>query len=113
MSTEQPVNLGQFGVGQSPKFTARCLSEATGLLADPTGIKFVTRTPAGSETSKVYGVDSEVTKLSTGIYQYAFGTIAASAEGVWHLRCNASGALVSAREATFEVVNSVFTTPLP
>jgi hypothetical protein len=113
MSTEQPVNLGQFGVGMSPKFTARCFSESTGLLTDPTGLKFVTRNPAGTEDDKVYGTDSEVTKVSTGVYQYAFGTIVNANEGVWHLRCNASGVLVSAREGTFEVVNSVFTDPLP
>lgn len=109
----QPVDLGRFEVGQAPKFLANCLSDSTGLLADPTTIKVVTRDPAGTEADYVYGTDGEVTKLSTGKYQYAMGQLTGAMVGSWRIRWNATGALISARTGIFEVVEDGFTTPLP
>jgi|GEM_PF-1621927 len=111
--SDQSVLIGTYPVGAAPAFIARCIGRSTGRLADPTGIKFITRNPAGTETVYVYGVASEITKTADGIYQFAIPQFTASHVGTWSLRTNASGVLVGAREVTFEVLATAFTTPLP
>lgn len=41
----------------------------TGDLADPLGVAVVLQEPDGTETTYTYGVDAELTKVSTGVYQ--------------------------------------------
>jgi hypothetical protein len=43
-----------------------------GVAADPTAVAFKIETPAGIETMYEYGVDTEITKSSTGIYVMSF-----------------------------------------
>lgn len=45
------------------------LTEAVG---DPTAVSVKTESPSGTITTYVYGVASEVTKLSTGTYRFSF-----------------------------------------
>jgi hypothetical protein len=44
------------------------IENAAGTDVDPTGLSVVTRNPAGTETTKVYGTDVEVVKAATGSY---------------------------------------------
>jgi hypothetical protein len=41
----------------------------TGVLTDPSSVTVVVRTPAGVETTYTFGVSSQLTKVSSGIYQ--------------------------------------------
>lgn len=106
----QSVVIDSYFVGQKPTFTVRFFN-TSGALTDPTGVKFITRNPSGTETVYTLGSSSEVTKTSTGIYAFACPQL--TAEGSWLLRVNASGALVTSGEASFTVLDSPFTTPLP
>lgn len=110
---DQLISLGSFHIGQKPKFTARWFAETTGVLTDPTGVKFISRNPAGTETVYTYGSSSEVARTSTGIFTFALPQLTGSHAGSWYIRCNASGAVVGGGEITFECLTTAYTTPLP
>jgi uncharacterized protein YfaS (alpha-2-macroglobulin family) len=51
---------------------------------DPSSVRFHTINPAGTKTTKTFGTDSEVTKLSTGVYQFLLAIpYTAAAVGTW------------------------------
>lgn len=105
--------IGRWFVGKKPTFTASFYAEATGALTNPSTVKFVTRNPAGTETTYVFGVATEVTNPSTGIFKFAMPQLAASHVGQWSIRVNGTGTVVTSDEATFEVLDTEFATPLP
>jgi hypothetical protein len=102
------AQLAAYDIGDSPVFTVtfRNISE---VVTDPTTVTFMWRVPAGTETSYVYGVASEVAKTSTGVYTFTPPTIAVS--GQHSIRAKGVGAIVAAVDATVGVRLSGFTTP--
>ena len=59
-----------FYPGDSLKIRYTITSETTGELYDPATVRFHYKDPAGTITTKTYGVDtSVVSKIATGIYQ--------------------------------------------
>jgi len=107
------TGIGRWFVGQQPTFTVRFFSEGVGALTDPTTVKFITRNPAGTETVYTYGSSSEVTKTSTGIFKFAMPQLASTHVGSWTIRVNGTGVCIASHEATFEVLDTEFATPLP
>lgn len=75
---------------------------------DPTAVYFRTRNPAGTEASYQYGVASEVTKDSTGVYDF---TYAYEISGEWHVRAVGTGALAVTQETRFVVPSTAFDSP--
>lgn len=61
---------------------------AAGTLTDPSGLTFTYRTPAGVETSLVYGTDAEVVKSSAGTY---YVNLSLTASGRWAYKWVATG----------------------
>lgn len=78
---------------------------------NPTTVKVLTRSPAGTETVYVYGVDVQVTNPSTGVFQFLFPQITTS--GSWYIRFNGTGTITASVEDAFPVTPSKYTTPLP
>lgn len=109
----QLTAVGTYFIGQKPLFTARFFAASTGVLTDPTTVKFISRNPAGTETVYTYGSSSEVTKTSTGVFTFALPQLSAAHAGSWLLRVNATGTVVTSGEVTFECLDSEYTTPLP
>jgi hypothetical protein len=93
--------------GQSVRSTAE-FRTIEKVLTDPTTVRFMLRTPAGTETTKTHGVDVEVVKISTGRYRCDF---AVSTKGDYVTRWKGEGALVTAGEEIVEVDGSQFSTP--
>lgn len=74
---------------------------------DPTTVTFTARrrTPAGTleaATSYVFGVASEVTKVSTGIYEFAF----VPEPGRWDVHAQGTDAAHGSARVTFEIDES-------
>jgi hypothetical protein len=80
-----------------------------GAAADPTTIAFKVRTPGGTETEYVYGVNAEVVRTATGAY-YVDVTLTAASD--WSVRFVASGSIVTATEQTVRVRRTAFSDPL-
>ena len=76
---------------------------------DPTTVTFMWRTPAGTETSYVYGVASEVARDAVGVYRFTAPIIAA--RGPHACRVKSTGAAVAAAEIVVTARRSEFTTP--
>lgn len=104
--------LGYFDIGDRPVVTCEFF-DLTGAYADPTTVKVVTRNPSNTETAYTYGVASEVTKTSTGIYVFTFPQFTSTHAGAWYIRWNGTGAVTASFEDTFTVRSTAFTTPLP
>lgn len=86
--------LGRFATGQ--KIRSRVtFKDIDGALADPTGVIAKYESPAGSETTKTYGSDAEVVKVSTGEF---YIDVTLSSDGNWTLRWNGTGTVVAAVE---------------
>jgi hypothetical protein len=94
-------------IGQQSTATASFYNDS-GTLTDPSTVTFLWRTAAGVETSYVYGTATEVTKLSTGVYQFVAPAYAAQGKHV--VRVKSTG-LIAANELAIGVQRSSFTTP--
>ena len=73
--------------------------------ADPSTVTVKYKDPSSVESSKVYGVDGEVIKDSTGNYHI---DIDMDEGGFWYYRWEGTGAVVAAEEASLEVEKSAF-----
>ncbi|GMV19480.1 MAG: hypothetical protein AMXMBFR56_77040 [Polyangiaceae bacterium] len=76
--------------------------------ADPTTVTLLLKTPAGVETSHVFGVDGNVVKTATGAYHY---DLTLTEAGIYAWRWVGTGAVVCAEEGTIPVRRSRFTNP--
>ena len=81
----------------------------TGALTNPTGVICILRDPSGTETQYT-NTDPSVTISSSG-FTWTFLTPVLSAPGTWFCRIKATSGNVGAREVSFDVLPSVFTTP--
>lgn len=99
---DQPYDIGdQLTVG----YTFR---NSSGVAADPTTVELKLLTPAGVETSHVYGIDANVIKGSVGAYHY---DLTLTESGLYTWRWIGTGAIVCADEGTIAVRASRFTNP--
>jgi hypothetical protein len=104
--------LGVFDVGDKPTFVFK-VNDPNGTLADPTTVKVLTRNPAGTETTYVYSVATEIVKTAIGTYEFTIPQFTSTQVGGWSIRCNGSGGVTSSTEDTFIVRETAYTTPLP
>lgn len=81
----------------------------SGIAADPTTVTFRLMTPCGSEYSYVYGTNSELTKVSTGLYQMLVPSTVTDHGGRYRYRWETTGATTTtASEGSFTIQASVF-----
>lgn len=69
-------------VGDRPRWVFTFRNYA-GELADPPIVRVVVKPPTGSEVEYVYGTDSEVERLSVGVYRFA---LPLTASKTWNIR---------------------------
>lgn len=103
------MGLGRFDVGDQLEIEVTFRS-VDRLLTDPTAVVFRIMSASLAETSFDYGVDPEVTRLSTGVYRLVYDLLSDD-PGTWSVRCQGTGSLVAAVENTFEVRDSAFVVP--
>lgn len=61
------------------------ITDAAGALYDPAGVRFHYTVPDGTDVTRVYNTDTEVTRVSAGVYQCVIAIpYAASSYGRWH-----------------------------
>lgn len=93
-----------YDYGDRPTFSFEVRNYA-GVLADPTTLIVKVKNPAGTVTTKTYPTDVEVVRLSVGRFTF---DQTLNAEGEWHYRAEATGAIVGAGEQTISVRDSAF-----
>lgn len=76
-----------------------------GTPTDPSAITLEIRTPAGTNTTLVYGVDLGLVRDSAGVYH---SDIQADLEGTWHYRFEGTGNVRAANDGRFYITDSVF-----
>jgi hypothetical protein len=79
------------------------------VLTDPTTIKFKYITPAGTETTLVYGTDAALVRSGTGVY---YVDLLLDTAGTWMLRWVGTGAATAADEFSVRVEQTAFASPL-
>lgn len=75
------------------------------VLTDPTTVTLKLRTPAGVQTSHLYGTDPGVVKESVGLYHY---DLPVSVSGKWVYRWEGTGDASAVEETHFRVLQSEF-----
>ncbi len=73
-----------------------------GPLTDPTDVIFTARRADDASASYSYGVDAEVTKLSTGIFEFKY----VPDPGVWRVHVQGTGNAHAADEVAFKIEKS-------
>ena len=90
------------------EFTFTALGTSTP--ADPTEVFVIHRKPDLTETEYEYLVDSEITRVSTGLYRFTINLV----DHRTHIfRPVGTGAVNDAKEVTLEVTESYFLDPIP
>lgn len=79
------------------------------VLTSPSTVVFITRTPAGVETSYTTP-NANIATPSTGVFKFTFPAVFATA-GTWSVRAKGTAGLEAAAELSFRVRASSFTTP--
>jgi hypothetical protein len=72
--------MNTYQVGDNPRCTF-VLRDAAGELADPTALRTWFISPAGTQTTYVYGTDSQLVRESQGIY---YMHVSLTAPGRWY-----------------------------
>jgi hypothetical protein len=96
--------MNTYVIGSMPRLSVTFA--VGGVATDPTTVTFKIKIPAGTITTYVYGVDSQLAKDSTGVYHVDWTT---AAEGIHAWRMAGTGACVAADEQLFAVRDSRFT----
>ena len=89
-----------FTVGVLVRLSAAFLN-AAGTAADPSTVTFRYRTPAGTVTTLVYGVDGALVKASTGNYHVDLAI--PNTVGEWTYRWSSTGDPSTAADGSFTV----------
>lgn len=79
---------------------------SSGVLTDPGTVTFYLEDPTGIETSYVYGSDSEVTKVGTGVYGLSFQP---DTSGRWSVLCRGQGTVDQTTQGRIQVNRDPFT----
>ncbi len=77
---------------------------------DPTTVTFYLRNPLGVVTPYVFGIATEITNPSVGVYVLATGAL--NIGGVWTYRAEGSGDVVAVCEGEFTILPSSVLTPV-
>lgn len=86
--------------GNKVKVTATFkVPDENGVLTDPAAVTFTARARGAAKTAYVFGVASEVTKSSTGIYVFTFVPVI----GHWWVHVQGTGAAYAAAELEFDI----------
>jgi hypothetical protein len=80
-----------------------CTFSVAGVLTDPTTVTAVVRSPVGTTTTYLFGIDVELVKDSTGVYHV---DIDANAGGRWIYRFAGTGTAQAADDEIFLVEDS-------
>ena len=83
--------------------TSAAFTNANGQAIDPATVTCKYKTPAGTITTKTYGIDGEVVKDGPGNYHL---DIDASAVGAWYVRWYSTGEGQAASKSQFLVLES-------
>lgn len=97
-----------YDVGDRPSFVAT-FTNAAGTLTSPSTVVFITRDPAGTETSYT-SPHASIVETSTGVFTFTLPSALAT-EGTWYVRAKGTAGLITAGETSFMVRPSEFTTP--
>jgi hypothetical protein len=92
-----------YTIGEQVRIRAEC--KVATVFTDPTTLTFKYKPPTGAIVSKVYGVDTEVVRDSTGNFHI---DLTLSQEGSYSMRWEATGAVVGADETVLKTVPTVF-----
>ena len=76
--------------------------DATGILTDPTTVVYTARRADDSPTAYTYGVATQVTRVSAGIFELRI----VPASGVWRVHVQGTGAAYAAEEISFKIDKS-------
>ena len=93
-----------YDIGDRRKLTCQVKDEG-GALADPDALVFQMRHPDGSVIEYQYGTDSQLVRVSVGVF-YVYWDCAVA--GIHRYRWTATGALAAAEESGFQVRGTVF-----
>jgi hypothetical protein len=96
--------MRQYDLGDAVRCTAAFRS-LSGVLFDPTTVSVSVRKPDGTITTKVYGTDLEVIKVSVGSY---YIDVDGNAPGNWFYRWFSTGTGQAAAERAFGIRQSQF-----
>lgn len=94
------------GIGDQVRIKATFRVET--VETDPTTVTLKLRTPAGTETSHVYGTDANVIRDGLGQYRY---DLTLTAAGTYRYRWVGTGAVIAAEESTIVSEASGFSAP--
>ena len=97
-----------YDLGDRPVATVT-FRDASDVLTSPTTVVFITRTPAGVETTYTTP-NANITTPSTGVFKFTFPSVFAVA-GTWSVRAKGTAGVEAAAELSFRVRASSFTTP--
>lgn len=97
--------MNRYPFGNRIKIQGTFTNTETGELYDPTPVKVSTRAPNGVLTTKVYGTDAEVVRVSLGVYKLL---LLGNQTGTWYYRWFCDDANEeAAEEERFYVENAV------
>lgn len=97
--------MADFEQGTRIRSTAT-FTNAAGTNTDPTTVTVKYRVGNGTVTTKVYVTDPEVVRSAAGIFYIDLDV--GTARGMWHVRWEGTGAVVTAVESSFGVAGSEF-----
>lgn len=80
-------------------------NQITSALTDPTTVTFKIQTPSLGDTTFIYLSNSEVTKVSTGVYRFLY---VLTEPGHYFVRAEGTGACQAAIELEFDVDSTEF-----
>lgn len=75
------VKANTYDVGETVTITGT-FTEA-GELGDPSTVRFIYKNPANESTTLIYGTDTQITKVSKGVYSM---DLHLDTPGFWHYR---------------------------
>lgn len=93
-------NLGTYMVGQPVELSGAFTDPATGVLTNPTGVFVRVKGPDQTVTVYEFGVDSEITRPSTGNYKFSGAN---ATEGRWHGKMYSTGTGQTAAQGYWDV----------
>lgn len=104
-----PLMVRELDVGEEMRstITFKVKNETTGLWepTDPTTVTFKFKDPAGTITTRTYGIADEITKVSTGVYRCSF---VVTDSGSWWYRWTSTGTVNAARQRMIQARPSEF-----
>jgi len=83
-------------------------TDADGAAVDPATVTAYIKTPAGTVTTYTYGVDSALTKVTTGVYKLAYTLATTAAAGTYWYGARGAGTYNATNDGCFTARDWVF-----